>query len=112
MFEAFCCFGRIATKFTVLYNELDGAGDVVLLLFENNTLNRGTKGGGSIFIQAEHFPQITGRLTIAIGRGDRHRSGHHARERQDDPEAPHRGDSALWVTTVKKKKEKTQKTGY
>ena len=41
------------------------------------SLNRGTKCGGSIFVQAEHFPQITGRLTVGERRGDRRGAVHH-----------------------------------
>ena len=59
-------------------------------------LNRGTKGGGSIFVQAEHFPQITGGLAVCERRGDRRGAMHHPGQRQG-PEDRHRDDSALWV---------------
>ena len=49
------------------------------------SLNRGTKGGGSIFVQAEHFPQITRRLTILESCGDRRRGARRGRPRCRSP---------------------------
>ena len=73
-------------------------------------LNRGTKGGGSIFVQAEHFPHIAGRLTVREGRGDRRRGAVHHQRDQSGPEDRHRGDSALWETVGQIKKHKKQVT--
>ena len=72
------------------------------------SLNRGTKGGGSIFVQTEHFPQIAGGLAICEGRSDCRGAVHHQRD-QSGAEDRHRdGDSAL---CDKGSNEKNTKTG-
>ena len=64
-------------------------------------LNRGTKSGGSIFVQAEHFAQVTGGLAVRERRGDRRGAMHHPGQSQG-PEDRHGGDNRALGSNGKK----------